>query len=95
MRRSGRNDRHWAPEEQLDDIQASGSVAGDVETQDEGRQLRTALLELPEPQREVIALATSADCATPRSPARLELSAGTVKGRMRLGLNKMREIHRT
>lgn len=55
MRCSGRNDRHWAPEEQLDDIQASGSVAGDVERQDEGRQLRAALLDLPEPQRELIA----------------------------------------
>ncbi len=48
MRRSGRHDRHWAPEEQLNHIPASGSVAEDAERLDEGRQLRAALLELPD-----------------------------------------------
>jgi RNA polymerase sigma-70 factor (ECF subfamily) len=96
MRRSGRHDRHWASQEQLDYIQASGSVAETVESRDEGRQLSAALLELPERQREVIALAYFGGLSHSEIAAHLELPAGTVKGRMRLGLNKMRdEIHRT
>lgn len=90
MRAGGRHDRNWAPEEQLNYIPASGSVAEDVERRDEGGRLRAALLELPERQREVITLACFGGLSHTEIAARLELPAGTVKGRMRLGLNKMR-----
>jgi len=55
--RGGRHDRNWAPDEQLNYIPASGSIAGDAERREQGNQLRAALDGLPERQREVITLA--------------------------------------
>ncbi len=90
MRRSGRDDVARASDDQLSYIQAPGSVVDDAEQRDEADQLRAFLLDLPELQREVITLAYFGGLTHTQIAARLQLPAGTVKGRIRLGLNKIR-----
>ncbi len=61
-----------------------------VERRDEARLVRGALLELPTDQRQVIELAYFGGFSHSEIAHMLELPAGTVKGRMRLGLAKLR-----
>jgi RNA polymerase sigma-70 factor, ECF subfamily len=61
-----------------------------VARRDEARELRAALAGLPAEQRKVIELAYFSGFTHTEIAAMLELPAGTVKGRMRLGLAKMR-----
>jgi RNA polymerase sigma-70 factor, ECF subfamily len=56
----------------------------------EAREVRAALVELPDDQRTVIELAFFAGLSHSEIAAKLGLPAGTVKGRMRLGLMKLR-----
>ena len=65
-------------------------VHADTVAGDEGRRLRALLTELPDAQREVIALAFFGQLTHAEIAARLALPVGTVKGRMRLGLTKLR-----
>ncbi len=90
MRRGGSHDRYRGDDEQLNYLPASGSVAEDAERRDQGDELRAALHGLPEGQREVITLAFFGGLSHTEIAARLALPAGTVKGRMRLGLNRIR-----
>lgn len=62
----------------------------EVERRDEARQVRRALVELPPDQRQVIELAYFGGFTHSQIADMLELPSGTVKGRMRLGLTKMR-----
>lgn len=62
----------------------------EVERRDDARQLRRALEELPANQRQVIELAYFGGFTHAQIAELLHLPAGTVKGRMRLGLAKMR-----
>jgi RNA polymerase sigma-70 factor (ECF subfamily) len=62
----------------------------EVERRDEARQVREALVELPPDQRQVIELAYFGGFTHSQIADMLELPSGTVKGRMRLGLTKMR-----
>jgi len=62
----------------------------EVERRDEARQVRTALGELPTEQRQVIELAYFGGFSHSQIAEMLKLPAGTVKGRMRLGLTKLR-----
>jgi RNA polymerase sigma-70 factor (ECF subfamily) len=62
----------------------------EVERRDEARQVRKALVELPPDQRQVIELAYFGGFTHSQIADMLELPSGTVKGRMRLGLTKMR-----
>lgn len=57
---------------------------------DDADQLRQALGRLPYLQREVIALAFYGQLSHSEIAEHLELAPGTVKGRMRLGLDKLR-----
>jgi len=57
---------------------------------DEARHVRAALDELPADQRRVIELAYFGGFTHTQIAELLELPAGTVKGRMRLGLAKLR-----
>jgi RNA polymerase sigma-70 factor (ECF subfamily) len=57
---------------------------------DEAQQLRGALEDLPAEQRQVIELAYFGGFTHRQIAAMLKLPAGTVKGRMRLGLTKLR-----
>ncbi|MCW2967560.1 MAG: polymerase sigma factor [Solirubrobacteraceae bacterium] len=58
--------------------------------QDEARLLRGLLARIPVGQREVITLAFYGQLTHAEIAERLGLPAGTVKGRMRLGLGKLR-----
>jgi RNA polymerase sigma-70 factor, ECF subfamily len=62
----------------------------EVERRDEARQIRKALGELPDDQRKVIELAYFGGFTHSQIADMLSLPSGTVKGRMRLGLTKMR-----
>jgi RNA polymerase sigma-70 factor (ECF subfamily) len=53
--------------------------------------VRSALDELPPDQRQVIELAYFGGLSHSQIAEMLELPPGTVKGRMRLGLTKMRQ----
>jgi RNA polymerase sigma-70 factor, ECF subfamily len=71
-------------------LPAAESTDAEVERRDEARQLRTALDELPPDQRQVIELAYFGGFTHNEIAEMLDLPPGTVKGRMRLGLTKMR-----
>ena len=58
---------------------------------EEGRELRGALARLPVEQRRVIELAYFGGFTHNQIAEMLDLPAGTVKGRMRLGLAKLRQ----
>lgn len=62
----------------------------EVEQREDAHQVRSALEELPAEQRRVIELAFFGGFTHSEIADMLELPAGTVKGRMRLGLSKMR-----
>lgn len=52
--------------------------------------MRSALAALPVAQREAITLAYLGDLTHPEIAERLQVPLGTVKGRIRLGLEKLR-----
>jgi RNA polymerase sigma-70 factor (ECF subfamily) len=62
----------------------------EVERRDERREIRRALDSLPSDQRQVIELAYFGGLTHSEIARRLALPPGTVKGRMRLGLGRMR-----
>jgi RNA polymerase sigma-70 factor (ECF subfamily) len=64
----------------------------EVERRDDAQQVRSALGELPAEQRQVIELAYFGGFTHSQIAQTLGLPAGTVKGRMRLGLTKMRLV---
>jgi RNA polymerase sigma-70 factor, ECF subfamily len=65
-------------------------VAEQVLAGAEARDLLRLLVRLPTEQREVIALAFYGQLTHSEIAARLHLPLGTVKGRLRLGLNRLR-----
>jgi len=62
----------------------------EVERRDDARQVHDALKGLPPDQRQVIELAFFGGFSHTQIAEMLKLPAGTVKGRMRLGLTKLR-----
>jgi RNA polymerase sigma-70 factor (ECF subfamily) len=78
-----------------DDVAAEGMAARErtdheVERRDEARHVRGALEQLPAEQRRVIELAYFGGFTHTEIAQMLDIPAGTVKGRMRLGLTRMR-----
>ena len=78
-----------------DDAAAKAMAARDrtdreVERRDDSRQVRGALDQLPAEQRRVIELAYFGGFTHTEIAALLGLADGTVKGRIRLGLQKLR-----
>ena len=71
---------------------AFDSPSDEVIARSESDTLRTAVLRLPEPQAEAITLAFYGGLSHSEIAAQLELPPGTVKGRMRLGLKKLRDL---
>ena len=59
-------------------------------SRDDAHSLRASLSQLPEVQQEVIALAFYGQLSHTEIAAQLHLPTGTVKGRMRLGLERLR-----
>ena len=62
----------------------------EAERRDDAERVRGALRELPEEQRKVIELSYFGGFTPPEIAEILSLPPGTVKGRMRLGLSKLR-----
>ena len=73
-----------------DQVTAADAVEEAVAERDGAARLRAALGALPDAQREVIALAYFGELSATEIADRLSLPVGTVKGRMRLGLDKLR-----
>ncbi|HET6870658.1 MAG TPA: sigma-70 family RNA polymerase sigma factor [Solirubrobacteraceae bacterium] len=71
-------------------LPARDATDAEVERREESRRVRGALDELPPDQRQVIELAYFGGLSHSQIAEMLELPPGTVKGRMRLGLTKMR-----
>ncbi len=69
---------------------ASERTELEAERRDEAREVRSALGGLPPDQRQVIELAYFGGFSHSQIAEMLKLPAGTVKGRMRLGLTKLR-----
>lgn len=65
-------------------------VEAEVERRDDAHRVRCALTDLPADQRRVIELAYFGGYTHTEIAEMLGLPAGTVKGRMRLGLTKLR-----
>lgn len=71
-------------------VASSADTPGEVQYRDDAAQVRGALQELPDEQRQVIELAYFGGFTHSEIANMLKLPAGTVKGRMRLGLTKLR-----
>jgi RNA polymerase sigma-70 factor (ECF subfamily) len=82
--------RDVADDGALERLPAAQRTDAEVQRRDEAQQVRSALGELPEEQRQVIALAYFGGFSHSQIAEMLKLPAGTVKGRMRLGLSKLR-----
>jgi RNA polymerase sigma-70 factor, ECF subfamily len=65
-------------------------LGGDAERRQDARDVRAALGDLPADQRQVIELAYFSGFSHAQIADMLGLPPGTVKGRMRLGLTKLR-----
>ena len=91
LRRQGPHDRRRATAEGIEE-RTDPSELTDVEIirRDEARSVRSALDRLPEAQSRVIQLAYFGGFTHTEIAKMLEMPVGTVKGRMRLGLEKMR-----
>jgi RNA polymerase sigma-70 factor, ECF subfamily len=71
-------------------LPAREATDAEVERREESRRVHGALDELPPDQRQVIELAYFGGLSHSQIAEMLDLPPGTVKGRMRLGLTKMR-----
>jgi RNA polymerase sigma-70 factor (ECF subfamily) len=91
LRRSMVHDRRRAADEGLEERLDSGERT-DVEAarRDEAREVRSALRSLPPEQCRVIELAYFGGFSQSEIASMIGTPIGTVKGRMRLGLQKMR-----
>jgi RNA polymerase sigma-70 factor, ECF subfamily len=67
-----------------------GNIAEEAVAREDARRLQDLLAQLPDAQREVITLAYYGELTHTEIATALDLSPGTVKGRMRLGLGKLR-----
>jgi RNA polymerase sigma-70 factor, ECF subfamily len=89
-RQGSRDSRDVSDDGIAERLPAPDSTDAEVARRDDARQVRTALDELPPDQRQVIELAYFGGFTHTQIAEMLELPPGTVKGRMRLGLTKLR-----
>lgn len=89
-RRNQPHAMHRAVEERLERFAAAGIIDEQVVANERSRHLLSALAQLPEAQREVIILAFYAQLTHAEIAEHLELPLGTVKGRIRLALGRLR-----
>jgi RNA polymerase sigma-70 factor, ECF subfamily len=91
LRRGAVSDRLNADGEHIaESVAASERTEAEVVRREESREIRGVLGALPAAQRQVIELAYFGGFSHSEIATMLELPIGTVKGRMRLGLTKMR-----
>jgi RNA polymerase sigma-70 factor (ECF subfamily) len=69
---------------------APDSTEEEVHRREDASEVQGALSDLPDDQRQVIELAYFGGFTHSEIAEQLQLPAGTVKGRMRLGLTKLR-----
>jgi RNA polymerase sigma-70 factor (ECF subfamily) len=89
-RSNGRHVANQASDDVLHTNSAPDSDADEVVAGTQARDVLHLLAKLPDAQREVITLAFYGHLTHREIAAHLGLSAGTVKGRMRLGLQRLR-----
>jgi RNA polymerase sigma-70 factor (ECF subfamily) len=89
-REVSRSSRDVSDEGLAERLQAPEDTESEVQRREAAGQVRGALHELPPEQRQVIELAYFGGFSHSQIAEMLKLPAGTVKGRMRLGLTKMR-----
>jgi RNA polymerase sigma-70 factor (ECF subfamily) len=95
-RRHGPHAAHRASEDVLQTARAPDRVAEQVADRAQARDLLSVLARLPEAQREVITLAFYGQLTHLEIAEHLNLPLGTVKGRIHLGIEKLRDdIDRT
>ena len=80
-----------AHHDDVGEVPAGASTPDEVIARSEADALRGRLAHLPGAQAQVIALAYYGGLSHAEIAARLSLPSGTVKGRMRLGLQKLRD----
>lgn len=85
-----RESRNISDDGLAEQLPAADQTDVEVAQRDEAVRVRSALGELPAEQRQVIELAYFGGFTHTEISEMLSLPAGTVKGRMRLGLSKMR-----
>ena len=92
LRRSGVHDRHRAGEEGVaETLEASERTDAQAIDNAASGEIRDALGELPAEQRQVIELAYFGGFTQTEIASMLDTPVGTVKSRMRLGLEKLRD----
>jgi RNA polymerase sigma-70 factor (ECF subfamily) len=89
-RDSVRTAKDVADDDAVERLPAPNSTEREAHRRDAASQVRVALTDLPEDQRKVIELAYFGGFSHSQIATMLSLPAGTVKGRMRLGLTKLR-----
>jgi RNA polymerase sigma-70 factor (ECF subfamily) len=89
-RRNGRDAAHQISDDTLRAFSAPGDVPQQAAAHAQTRDVLSLLAELPDAQREVITLAFYGELSHTEIAAHLNLPPGTVKGRMRLGLQRLR-----
>jgi RNA polymerase sigma-70 factor (ECF subfamily) len=91
LRRGAVHDRRRSgDEEAAERLEAPDRTDADALRRDEARALRTLIAELPDEQGRVIELAYFGGFTHREIAEMLDAPIGTIKGRMRLGLEKMR-----
>jgi RNA polymerase sigma-70 factor, ECF subfamily len=78
------------PTRPLHAVGEPGDVTQQVAAHAQTRHVLSLLVKLPDVQREVIMLAFYGELSHSEIAARLDLPPGTVKGRIRLGLQRLR-----
>ena len=89
-RETGRTSRDVSDDGITERMHSAERTDVEVERRDEAQHVHSALGELPVEQRQVIELAYFGGLSHRQIAEMLKLPAGTVKGRMRLGLTKMK-----
>ena len=89
-RSNGKHAARRASDPQLDGLPAADDPVEAAVRRDDAQRLQEALARLPDAQAEVITLAYYGQLSHAEIAAQLGLPTGTVKGRMRLGLNRLR-----
>jgi RNA polymerase sigma-70 factor (ECF subfamily) len=90
VRQTSSYDARLAPEDRLDTFRAPDDTCQQVFALDDAERVHALLGRLPEAQREVITLAFYGGLTHAEIAEQLGVPAGTVKGRMRLALRKLR-----
>jgi RNA polymerase sigma-70 factor (ECF subfamily) len=93
LRRTSTHDRRRASAEGIEERhEAPERTDVEVARREDAREVREVMGTLPEQQRQVIRLAYFGGYTHTQIAQMLDMPIGTVKGRMRLGLEKMRRL---